>query len=105
MGGVKGIIVSTPPEWAGSTLLVYLAPFYSDEETGEGIFVLEPGAHPHVEVEPTGAFQLDNVPPAKYVIVIGPGPEKALAIPEGDHPRVFTIVEGEILDLGEIELP
>jgi hypothetical protein len=65
---------------------------------------LEPGTHPHVEASPDGSFQAGNIPPGKYVIVIGPGPEEAVAILDGNDPRIFEIVEGEILEMGEIDL-
>jgi hypothetical protein len=103
-GGLKGVLVAYPPGWEGSTLTVYLAPFYAGEQEDEGIFVLEPTVHPSVEVGPGGAFQLGTIPPGQYVIIMGPGPENALAIQSDDRPQVFEVVAGEILEIGEIDL-
>jgi hypothetical protein len=103
-GGAKGVLVAYPPDWEGSELIVYLAPFYAGDEGDEGIFVLEPGVHPSVDVGPGGAFQLGTIPPGQYVVVIGPGPEGAQAVQGADRPEVFEIVAGEILEIGEIAL-
>jgi hypothetical protein len=35
---------------------------------------------------------------------VGPTPEDAVTINEGNRPRIYEILEGEILDLGAIEL-
>lgn len=103
-GAAKGVLVAFPPDWQGSQLVIYFAPFYPGENAEEGIFILEPGTHPSVEVGPGGEFQLGTIPPGQYVIVIGPGPEDAQAIQGVDRPQVFEIVAGEILELGEIDL-
>ena len=102
-GGAKGIIVATPTSWDGRALYVYFAPFYPSDNQDEGIFVLDTGTHPFTEASPGGAFQLGTIPPGQYVVVIGPTPEEGLAIPGEDRPRVFEIVAGEILEIGEIE--
>lgn len=103
-GGAKGVLVAFPPDWGESTLFVYFAPFYPGEKVDEGIFVLEPGTHPYTEIDAGGAFQFGSIPPGAYVIVIGPSAEKARAILEGERPRIFEIVEGQVLDLGELSL-
>jgi hypothetical protein len=104
LGGAKGILVAYPPDWEGSELTVYFAPFYAGEQGDEGIFLLEPGVHPSVGVGPGGVFQLGTIPPGPYVVVIGPGPEGAQPIQGADRPQVFEIVAGEILEIGEIDL-
>lgn len=103
-GGAAGVIATVPPDWSGQALFVYFAPFYPEEAEGGGIFVLEPSVHPSSEVNPGGAFQIGNIPPARYVIVVGPTAEDALAILDGDHPRIFEILEGRVLELGDVEL-
>ena len=103
-GGAKGALVTYPPSWEGSQLIAYFAPFYADEGGEEGMFILEPSVHPSVEVGPGGVFQLGDIPPGQYVIVIGPGPEGAQAIQGVDRPQVYEVVAGEILEIGEIDL-
>ena len=104
-GGVRGSLVAYPSEWQGQTLFVWLAPFYSGERQDEGIFVLEPGFHPHAQIAPGGEFQVGNVSPGRYVIVIGPSPEEAVAIRENGQPHIFEILADQLLDIGPIHLP
>jgi hypothetical protein len=102
-GGARGIIASRPVEWEGQELTVFFAPFVGDEND-EGIFVLEPSIHPSKPVAPDGTFYLDNIPPGKYVVVVGPGAEGAVAVSENGRPRIFEVEEGQILDLEAIDL-
>jgi hypothetical protein len=104
-GGARGVLATFPSDWAGEELFVYFAPFTSAEnEEDGGIYILEPSVHPVAEVNPGGYFQLGNIPPGKYVLVIGPGPEEALAVLEGGRHRILEIVEGEILEVGQVHL-
>jgi hypothetical protein len=103
-GGARGVLMAYPPSWEGSQLVAYFAPYYAGEQGDEGIFVLEPSVHPSVEVGPGGVFRLGAIPPGQYVIVVGPGPENALAIQGADRTQVFEVVAGEILEIGEIDL-
>lgn len=93
-----------PTGWAGRELYVYFAPFSPGEQADEGIFILEPSIHPSAEVGPEGSFQLGNIPPGKYVIVVGPDPSEAIAISDHGRPRIFEIVEGEVLEIEEVHL-
>jgi hypothetical protein len=97
--------MASPSEWVGQEVTVYLAAYYAGAEGQGGFFALEPSQAPRTLVGPSGAFRLGNVPPGQYVVVIGPGPEAAVAIREDDAPRVFDIVADEVLDLGEVRLP
>jgi hypothetical protein len=101
---ITGRIVSQPGNWRGKEISVYAAPFYTGENESEGFFVLEPSIHPSAVVDFKGAFKVINVPPEKYVIVIGPRPEDAVAVQEGDQPRIFELSADQILDLGDLEL-
>lgn len=101
---ITGRIVSQPGNWRGQEIRVYAAPFYSGDDEGEGFFVLEPSIHPSALVDYKGAFKVVGVPPEKYVIVIGPSPEKAVAVQEGDQPKIFELSADQVLDLGDLNL-
>ena len=105
MGGAKGQIVSSPAEWQGQQVIVFFAEYYEGGENQGGFFVLEPSQAPSTLTDATGAFQIGALPPRKYVVVIGPDAEKALAIQEDARPKVVEIVAGEVTDLGDISLP
>ena len=103
-GGAKGIIVEHPSEWTGKQLYVYFCPFYSGQQSNEGFYVLDPSIHPSTHTTPRGEFQLGNIPPGKYVIVVGPTPEESIPVRDGNRPRIFTILENEILEIGQVSL-
>lgn len=104
-GGVTGLIAQFPADWEGQELYVYLAPFTpGEEEGGGGIYVLEPSVHPSSKVHSSGVFQMGNVEPGQYVVIVGPTVETALALLDGDRPRVIEISEGAILELGQLRL-
>jgi hypothetical protein len=105
MGGAKGTVVTAPPDWAGSDITVFFASYYSAGEGQEGFFMLEPSQAPRTQLDSSGAFWLGNIKPGDYVVVIGPTAEAALAIRDAAKPRIFSIVEGEVLDLGSVALP
>lgn len=103
-GGAQGVIVTYPPSWDGQELFVYFAPFYPGEKEDEGIYVLEPSIHPVANVDPSGSFQIGNVPPGEYVLAVGSAPEQALMILDGNRQRIFEVIEGRILAVGQIHL-
>lgn len=104
-GGATGTVATFPQDWKNEQLYVYFAPFTPSDETGdEGFFVLEPSIHPRVEVDRDGYFQVGNIPPGKYVVVVGPNAQDALPVRQESRPRVFEVNSGETLDLGKIQL-
>ncbi len=103
-GGARGLLASYPPAWANQEVTVWFSPFYQGEQADEGIFVLDPAFHPSGKVEADGRFELDNIPEGRYVIVFGPAAQDALAIREENRPKIFEILEGQILDVGEVRL-
>lgn len=104
-GGATGTVATYPEDWKNEQLYVYFAPFTPSDETGdEGFFVLEPSIHPRVEVQRDGYFQAGDIPPGKYVVVVGPDAQDALPVRQESRPRVFEVNAGETLDLEEIHL-
>jgi hypothetical protein len=103
-GGVKGVLVALPSEWEGMELTVYFAPFYPGEGEEEGIYILEPSIHSSVQVHASGAFQLGDIAPGRYVVVVGPTPEEAWVLRDGDQPRIIEITQGSILELSDLRL-
>jgi hypothetical protein len=101
-GAVSGH-VQLPPEW--KVARVYLAPFYPDETGKNGFYLLEPSVHRSADMALDGYFQVAEVTPGQYVIVIGPSPEDSRAIADANgQPQVFTVVAGQHLGIGEARL-
>jgi|YNPNPStandDraft_1061719.scaffolds.fasta_scaffold05263_7 hypothetical protein len=83
--------------WGERELFIYAAPFYPTDGDG-GFFILDPSMHPSGPVYYDGSFVINNVPPGKYVLVVGPTPEDAVAIrdPKGTV-RIFAVEAGQVL--------
>ena len=99
-GAVVGTVNFHPESWRG--IKVFLAPFYQDEASGSGFYVLEPSLHPHATVQPGGSFQMTNVDPGSYVMVIGSDPAGAFAVEANGETEIFQVTVGETVDVGQI---
>ena len=101
----KGAVVGsvTLVATSGEETMVFLAPFFHDEGTSDGYFILEPSVHPHAYLQEDGRFQLTNVEPGEYILLIGRTPEAATAIRADDQPRILQVSADEVLDIGEIQ--
>jgi len=101
-GAILGYIDLKNASWSRETLYIYAAPFYPTDGE-QGFFILEPTIHPYGPVYRDGYFVINNVPPGKYVLVVGPAAESAVAIrnPKGAV-RIFTVEAGRILNVGVV---
>ncbi len=102
-GGMRGVIVNLDAFWKDRTVYVFAAEYVGNEQ-GEGIYVLEPSIHPYTTVDPGGFFQINDMPPGEYVLVVGPSPEEAIAVRKDDKATIYKVVEGDVLDIGSINL-
>jgi hypothetical protein len=107
-GAIIGIVLKEDGTYPGENVKVFLASFFWNKEKTEGVFVLDPARATSVPVSDQGAFQLFNIEPGNYVLVVGVTPEAAVAI-LGDRgqARVIEVKPGEIVDIGEqrVSLP
>lgn len=103
LGGLKGKLVNAQEIWPNRPLFIYTAQFYGEPE-GEGAFILEPALFPSAELEQGGFFQINNIPPRRYVLIIGPNAESGLAIREGGIVAVFEVRANLVLDIGDLFL-
>jgi len=103
MGGITGIIDNTSEFWGDEKLTIYAAEFYGDVQ-GDGFYLLEPNIFPQTLVHPSGIFQINNVKPGNYVLIIGPEPTSAKVIRNGNRPFICEVKEGEIFSLVKIHL-
>ena len=101
--GIRGKVV-LDENWKRSTVHVYAAPFYEAQTEGEGFFVLEPSIHPSTQLNADGSFELVDIEPRSYVLVVGPSPDEAQALQESGTPKVFRLEPNEVLDIGEVRL-
>lgn len=81
---------------------VFVANFVWNEEKTVGVFYLDPGNPLMAPIAKSGAFQIADLAPGPYVLVIGVAPEKATPIMgERDQALVIETTAGQVTDLGE----
>lgn len=102
-GGMRGVIDNIEAFWQKRTVYVFAAEYVGNEQ-GEGIYVLEPSIHPYTTVEAGGFFQINNMPPGEYVLVIGPSPEEAITVRRDAKAVIYKVAAGDVTDIGSIHL-
>ena len=100
-GAITGVILdqdSTPFE---GEVKVFLTPFYQHETDDWGIYVLDPNQATTVTLADSGVFQIVDIEPGDYVLVVGRTPETAALILGDDGPAlVFKVETDEITGVG-----
>jgi hypothetical protein len=109
VGAVRVVITNLKAFWPetspGLPVTLWTAPVMEGGPPGgPSVYVLEPSIHPHGAIGPGNVLQVENVPPGKYVMVIGPTPEEAVPIRVDGEAQVYDVVAGQLLDLGAIAL-
>jgi hypothetical protein len=107
----KGTIVGTVRNRIGdlpAEAKVFVAKFVWNDAKTVGVFYLDPGNVLSAPVEASGAFQVPDLDPGDYVLVVGVTPENAAPIMgNNDQARVIAVQAGQAVDLGTqtIDLP
>lgn len=103
-GGMAGQVTNTAGVWEETPLYVYAAAFYGDDQK-RGFYMLDPLRDPTAELSKDGLFQLSDLKPQKYVLVVGPTAEQGrLVVDEKGQTRIFTVTAGEVLTLGAVAI-
>jgi hypothetical protein len=103
MGGIKGRIDNLDQYWSSKAIFIFAAQFYGDSG-GDGAFILEPTLFPKAMVDANGYFQISDIPPRKYILIVGPKPESGLMVKHTGTAVIYDVAEGELLDIGTIHL-
>lgn len=101
-GGIKGI-VEVPTYWAGYNLYAYAAPYLGDPE-GEGIYILDDKLNQYGKLTPDGYFQIIDINPGIYIIVIGPDVDSAKAYRKEGVALKIEVISNLYADVGIIGL-
>lgn len=82
-------------------LSVYLSTFVWNDTKTAGVFAFDTNTGISTEVV-SNKFQIPNIDPGFYVLLIGESIEKSVVIPREDgQAQVFEVQAGQILDIGE----
>ncbi len=90
--------------WPEGDIYVYAAEFYGNINEGKGTYVLETRLFPKASVDSNGFFQLVNLKPQAYVLVVGPTPEKSKPIQNKNGTDVLIVQteENNIVNLDSV---
>jgi hypothetical protein len=102
-GGITGSVSNGEEFWSGVRLVIYAAEYYG-ESGEEGVFLLEPMLFPKSILNEEFSFQINNVPPKKYLLLVGPNPESSLFIRQEGKPLIIEVKANQIVDIGEVEV-
>ena len=100
----KGAIVGTVHNRIGDLpagVKAFVARFVWNDAKTVGVFYLDPAKALSVPIEASGAFQVPDLEPGDYVLVIGVTPENAKPIMgDNNQARVIAVQAGQTVDLG-----
>jgi len=100
LSGITGRIL-VKSAWQDREVTIYASPFYSTGKEDTGFFVLEPSIHPSSKLNARGEFQLENIEPGFYVLIVGPMPDEAIAVQKSGVAEAFRENANEVLDIGK----
>lgn len=100
-GAIIGVIVGRDGTPLKEGVKVFLTPFYRHETGDWGVYILEPSQVPIVTLDAEGRFQLLDIKPGAYVLIVGTTPEMAVAVLGDDgQARVIEVKPGEVVNIG-----
>jgi len=102
-GSIGGTIENAEVVFPNQELYIYNA-IFSGDPVGDGFYLLDTGRVATASLNPDGSFQILNVPPGFYVLVVGPRPESAKTVIEGGRVMVVEVGENQIIQLGTVSI-
>lgn len=99
-GGIVGKVVNAAEIWPEKNVYVYAAEFYGSRE--DGVFLLEPTKFPKTQLGVDLLFEINDIPPKNYLLLVGPNPEAAIFIKESGEPIIVEVVIGQINNVGSV---
>jgi hypothetical protein len=104
-GSISGIVSNASEIWPEMNVIYIFAAPFSGDASGKGIYFLDPSVHPQAVLESGGGFQLANLTPQRYVLVVGPQADLSRPLlDEQGKTRVVEVKAGEILQLGQVKV-
>ena len=100
LGGITGIY-QTKESAENEQLIVFTAQYLGDPES-EGIFIYDKNMETAMPIDDSGFFQISNLSPGLYVLLIGSNIDNAQAYQQNGVAIKIEVVSGEYTDLGVI---
>jgi hypothetical protein len=101
---ITGFVTSLETGLPVPQVAVQLAEVYREDDTDEGIFVLDYAQSPYTETNDQGWFAFQGLPPGEYVLVVGlvESNDYYIVPEESGKPKVWTAVANSVTDVGHI---
>lgn len=101
-GGIIGELI-IPSYWKNEQIYAYAAPYLGDPD-GEGIFILDDKVNKYSLVQVDSYFQIANIDPGIYILVVGPDTDSAKAYRQNGKAVKISISSGEFTDVGKVNI-
>ena len=104
-GSIRGVVVNASETWPEINVIYIFAAPFSGDANGKGIYYLDPSVHPQAALETGGSFQLANLTPQRYVLVVGPQADMSRPLLDDQgKTRIVEVKAGELLQLGQVKV-
>lgn len=104
-GSIRGVVVNAQATWPEMDVIFIFAAPFSGDASGKGIYFLDPSIHPQAVLETGGGFQLANLTPQRYVLVVGPQADSSRPLlDEQGKTRIVEVKAGVLLELGQVKV-
>ena len=104
-GSIRGVVVNASETWPEINVIYIFAAPFSGDANGKGIYYLDPSVHPQAALEAGGSFQLANLTPQRYVLVVGPQADMSRPLLDDQgKTRIVEVKAGELLQLGQVKV-
>jgi hypothetical protein len=102
-GSIVGVIRNIAEIFSEQELTIYTANVYGETE-GEGFFLLDTAQTRTATIFPDGSFEILDVKPGRYVLVVGPQPESAKTVLDNGELLIVELNQSQDLNLGTVLL-
>ena len=99
-GGISGIY-KIPEKWGEENIYAYAAPFVGDPNS-DGIFIYGGGFSFFGEISTNGYFQIANLEPGVYILLIGPDIDHVTAYQDNGSANKIYVTANQYTDIGTI---
>jgi hypothetical protein len=100
LGGITGIYQTNEPSDTAQ-LFAFAAPYLGDPES-EGVFIFSGNMEYSTPIDNSGFFQITNLSPGLYILLIGPNINEAEAYQQNEKAVKIEVFSGEYTDIGVI---
>jgi hypothetical protein len=104
-GSISGVVTNAREIWPEMKVIYIFAAPFSGDASGKGIYFLDPSVHPQAILEAGEGFQLTNLTPQRYVLVVGPQADSSRPLlDELGKTHIIDVKAGAMVQLGQVRV-